>query len=272
MLANFANVFEEVVMFDCVDYRDCYGTSQWAAAEGRAVHAGSDRFSCRIRAQHCTYGDAIGDGFGDRGDIGQDAVVLVGEPFACTAKTALNLVCEQEGPSGVAEFARGGEELSRYGVNATLALDWLDADGADVFGKLCAEIGDVVEPDKLDAGHDGFEGFAILRLVGRGDRTHRSSVKAMFYGEELGPDLAALGTKETCMSARQFEGGLPRLGTAVAKEDAVQAANLCQTQRQFGRTFVKEKVRRVQKASALAMDSFFDSGVSVTERRYADAA
>ena len=101
-------------------------------------------------------------------------------------------------------------------MNAAFALDRLDADGADVFGEFCAEIGDVVEADELDAGHDGFEGLAILRLVGRSDRTHRSSVKAVFQGEELGSNLAAAGTKEACTGARQFEGGLPRLGTAVA--------------------------------------------------------
>ncbi len=59
-------------------------------------------------------------------------MVLVGEPLACAAEAGLDFVCEQEGAGGVAQFACGTEELPRDGMDAALALDGLDADGADV--------------------------------------------------------------------------------------------------------------------------------------------
>ena len=90
----------------------------------------------------------------------------------------------------------------RDGVDAAFALDGLDADGADVVGELGAEVGDVVEANELDAGHDGFEGLAILRLVRGGDGAHGAAVEAVFEGEELGADVAALRARSRPAWAR----------------------------------------------------------------------
>ena len=146
-------------------------------------------------AEHRAHGDAAGDGLGDGGDVGQDAVVLVGEPLAGASDAALDLVGDEEGSGGVAEFAGGCEELLRDGMDAALALDGLDADGAD-FGsgarELCAEVGYVVEADELDAGHDGAKGSRYFSLCGGRDGAHGAAVEAVFEREELCADGAAL--------------------------------------------------------------------------------
>ena len=252
-VADVANVVEQVVPLDGVDDGDGNGAGQWAAAEGGAVHAGGDGASGVVGAEHRAHGNAVGDGLGEGGDVGEDAVVLVGEPFAGSAEAALDLVGEQEGAGGVAEFACGGEELSRDGVDAALALDGLDADGADFVGEFCAEVGYVVEADEFDAGHDGFEGLAILLLVRGGDRAHGAAVEAVFEGEEFCADVAAFGAETAGVGAREFERGLPCFGAAVAEEDAVEAADLGEAEGELGGVLVEEEVRGVDEALALAM-------------------
>ena len=135
-------------------------------------------------------GLAIGD------DVGQDAEVLVAEPLAGASEAALDLVGDEEGAGGVAEFAGGGEELLRDGVDAALALDGLDADAAD-----CSEPAEKWERRsstslkryEFDVGHDRREGTrGRLELVGGGDRAHGAAVEAVFEAKELGAERAAL--------------------------------------------------------------------------------
>ena len=190
--ADLLNVFEQVVSLDRVDDRDGNGAGQRAAAEGRAMHPGSEGLGGVVGAEHRAHGNAVGDRLRERRDVGQDAVVLVGKPFAGSAQATLNLIGEQESAGGVAEFACGGEELLRDGMNAAFTLDRLDADAANLIRELRAEIGDVVEADELDTGHDRCEGLAVFLLVSRCDGTHGAAVEAVFEGEKLCADVACL--------------------------------------------------------------------------------
>ena len=66
--------------------------------------------------------------------------MLVGAPLAGAAHAGLDFVEEQESAGGVAQFARGLQELGRDGVDAAFALQDFDADAADVVGeRSCAE-------------------------------------------------------------------------------------------------------------------------------------
>ena len=161
----------------------------------------------------------------------------------------------------------------RDGVDAAFALHGLDADGADFVGELCAQIGDVVEADELDAGHDGRERFAILLLVGRCDGAHGAAVEAVFQREELRADLLALAIASRPAWARaSFSAASQASVPLVAEEDAVQPADLGQPHREFGGVLVEEEVRGVQQALALRRDRRLNRGMRVAQRRYADAA
>ena len=131
VVADVGDMFEEIFALDGVDDGDGDGAGEWAAAEGGAVHAGGDGAAAAFGAEHGAHGDAAGDGLGEGGDVGQDAVVLVGEPFAGATHAGLNFVDEKESAGGVAEFTRGGKNPARRG-GCRLRPGGLDADGADL--------------------------------------------------------------------------------------------------------------------------------------------
>ncbi len=74
-----------------------------------------------------------------------------------------------------------------------------------------AEVGDVVEADELDAGHDGLEGLAVFFFVRRGDGAHGAAVEAVFEGEELCADGAAFGAEKAGVGAGRASARPPRL-------------------------------------------------------------
>ncbi len=71
---------------------------------------------------------------------GEDAVVLVGEPFSCATHAALDLVGEEKGAGRVAQGSGFPEKFLRKRVDAAFALDGLEADGADFVGEFGAEV------------------------------------------------------------------------------------------------------------------------------------
>jgi hypothetical protein len=175
----------------CVDDGDGDGAGQRASAEGGAVHAGVDGARGFFGAEHRAERNAAGEGLGERGDVGLNAVVLIGAPLAGAAHAGLNLIDDEQRAGGAGEGAGFGEELLRERANAAFALDGFDEDGADFVGEFGAQIGDVVEADELDAGNDGAEGLAVLGLVGGGDGAEGAAVKALLEGEKLCADDVA---------------------------------------------------------------------------------
>src|ERR1700723_1930433 len=223
--SNFVDVFEQSLLLDGVDDGNGDRARERTTAEGRAMHAGSEGEGGLVGAEHRAHGNAVCNGLRQCRDIGQDAVVLVGEPFSGAAYTALNFVGEEEGAGGVAELASGGEELLCDRVNAAFALNSLDADGTDFVGEFCAQIVYVVEADELYVGHDGGEGLAIFFLVRGCDRTHGASVEAVFEGEKLCADVSAFGAETPGVSASELKRRLPCFRAAVGEEDSVEAAD-----------------------------------------------
>ena len=92
IVAHFGRVVEQSFFLDGVDDGDADGAGQRSAAKGGAVHAGVNGARSFFGAEHCAERNAAGQWLGQRGDIGLNAVVLIGAPFAGAAHAGLNLV------------------------------------------------------------------------------------------------------------------------------------------------------------------------------------
>ena len=171
-------------------------------------------------------GNAAGKRLGQRGDIGLNAVVLIGAPFAGAAHAGLNLIDNQQRSRGAGQRARLGEEFLRERAHAAFALNGFDENGADFIGEFGAQIGNVVELYKFDAGNDGSKGSRYFALCVVETGAEGAAVKALLKGEKLRADLLAFAAQESGVSASQLERALPGLGAGVSKEDAIQAGAL----------------------------------------------
>ena len=248
------------------------GAGQRASAEGGAVHAGVNGARGLFGAEHCAQRNAAGKRLGQRDDVGSDAVVLKGAPLAGAAHAGLNLIDDEQCTGGAGECACLGEELLRERANAAFALNGFNEDGADVVGELGAQVGDVVEANELDAGNDGSEGLAVLRLVGCRDGAEGAAVEALLERKKLGADGLAFAAQQAGMGAGEFQRAFPGFGAGVGKEDAVEAGTLGETQSELGLALVIEEVRRVNELAALLGDGLFNRRMPVAERVDADAA
>ena len=219
-------MLEDVVALDCVEDSDGSSTGEWIAAEGCPVHARVEGFRGLFGAEHCAHGNAAGDGLGEGGDIGKDAVVLVGEPFAGAANAALDFVGDQECAGYVAKFAGSGVELLRDGMNAAFALNCFEQDRAVIFSERGPQCGDVIKWNEVDGRDKRREGFTILGLMSGRDRAHAAAMKAVFERDELRSDGAALFAEHEGVRAGELHRSLPCLGAGVAEEDPIETAHL----------------------------------------------
>ena len=87
-----------------------------------AGNQGLGRFAPR---QARADGEAAAEGFGGGENIGNDAVMLIGEPFAGASDAGLDFVEDQQGVVLVAEGAGGFQIRLVGGVDAAFALDRL---------------------------------------------------------------------------------------------------------------------------------------------------
>ncbi len=105
-----------------------------------------------------------------------------------------------------------------------------------------------------------------------GEGTHGAAVKALFDGEKFCTDAVSRGAETAGVGAGKFECGFPGFNAAVGEEDTVEATDLGEAEGELRCAFVEVEVRGVEEALALTVDRFFDGGVSIAKRRYADAA
>ena len=231
-----------------------HGAGQRTAAKGGAVHAGVNGARDFFGAQHCAQRNAARKRLGQRGHVGLNAVVLIRAPLAGAAHAGLNLIDNQQRAGGTRQRARLGKELLRQRTNAALALDGFDENRADFVRELRAQIGDIVEADKLHARNHRPERLAVLRLVRRRHRAEGAAVKALLQRQKLRADLLAFAAQQAGMGARQLQRAFPRFGAGVGEEDAIQPGALGQPQRQFRLTLVIEEVRGVNERAALVRD------------------
>ena len=158
-------------------------------------------------------------------------------------------------------------------MDAALALDGLDADGADLVGEFGAEVGDVVEADEVDAGHDGHEGLAVLFFVRGGDRAHGAAVEAVVEGEEAWCRSCGLRARSRPAWARASlsaasQASVPLLQKKTRSRPLISvrrraSSAVCSWKKRF-----EVWIRRF----ALTRDGLFDRGMGVAEGGDADAA
>ncbi len=91
-------------------------------------------------------------------------------------------------------------------------------------GEFCFEIGDVVETDELDAGHNGVEGLAILVLAVAATEPMVRPWKLFSRARNFMP-RGLPSAHQAGIRAGELEGGFLGLGAAVAEEGAVHAGD-----------------------------------------------
>jgi hypothetical protein len=97
-------------------------------------------------------------------------------------------------------------------------------------------------------------------------------MEAVFESEKFCADAPALGAQVSGVGASEFQRCFHGFGAAVAKEYAVEAADLGEAEGELGGVLVEEEVRGVDEALALTIDRFLDGRVSVAKGGDADAA
>ncbi len=97
-------------------------------------------------------------------------------------------------------------------------------------------------------------------------------MEAVFERQEPGSEHAAFAPLQGRVSARQLHRCLPRLGSAIAEEGAVQAGPLRQPQRQLGLPFVEVQVGNMHQLAALPLDGLENCRVPVSQCVDADSA
>ena len=120
--------------FENIDGRQCRGNADGIAAEGGGVGAGfpvHDGGTGHANAE----GHAGGDAFGHTDDVGLDAGVLDGPPFAGAARAGLDFIGDEEDAVLIADAAQLLHEDGGRDDVAAFALDGLDEDGSDFFGR-----------------------------------------------------------------------------------------------------------------------------------------
>ena len=150
-------------------------------------------------------------GLGQRDDVGQHLPVLVRVPAAGPAHAGLHLVEDQQQLVLVGQLAQSFQVAGRRQVDAAFALDRLDQDGTGLAIDQPGHGLEVAEGGIAEAGQQRLDALVVLRLAGGGERAEGSAMEAVEHGD----DLVAAGL---AVQAGQLDGGLVRLGAAVAEE------------------------------------------------------
>src|SRR5439155_14720016 len=103
------------------------------------------------------------------------------------------------------------EVAGRRQVDAALALDRLDEDGARLAVDQLGRRAEVAERGVAEARQQRFESLVILRLAGGAERAHRAAVEAVEHRD----DLVAARLAE---QPRDLDHRLVGLGAAVSED------------------------------------------------------
>ena len=203
-----------------------HGAGQRIAAEGAAVVAGVEEAEDLARAEHGGDGiEAAGERLADDEHVGLDALVLVGEELAGAAEAGLDLVGDEQDAVLLADGGGVFEEAVGRHEDAGLALDGLDEEGGGVGRDGGAQGGGIAEGDDLEAGREGAEAVAVLRVGGEADDGDGAAVEVVGADDDLGlifrHALDLVGPL-----AGELEGGLDGLGAGVHGQGHVEAGEV----------------------------------------------
>src|SRR5262249_4898485 len=167
------------------------------------------------------------------------------DPTAGSSHARLHFVEDQQQTMPVAQLAKSLQVAGRRQVDAALALDGFDQDGA---GFTVDELGhgvEIAEGSVAEAGQERFESLVILGLPRRAQRSQGATVEAVEHTDDL---VAA----RLAIEPRDLDGRLDRLGTAVAEEAlASPAGALAQRLRQPALGFGVPRVRHMDELGGL---------------------
>ena len=105
--AHRVGVREQMLLLDGLQDGQGRGAGQRIAAVGAAVVAGNQGLGGLAARQARADGEAAAQGFSRGEDVRDDAVMLIGEPFARSPDAGLDLVEDQQGVVLVAQGAGG---------------------------------------------------------------------------------------------------------------------------------------------------------------------
>ena len=167
-----------------------------------------------------------GDGLGNANHVRHDAEVLEGEELPGTPQSALDLVEDERGLVLVGQLAARLQKFGRRFLDATLALDGLQHDTANLVVHRIAQRFHIVARHEAHAFQHGIEVLAILCLAGERERPHGASVKGILQRDD---DALFRASRGVARSAHQLQRAFNRLGTAVGEKGAIQSRLRCIT-------------------------------------------
>jgi len=174
-----------------------------------------------LRDQRSTHRQPTTERFGERHDVGCDAVRLVRPQVPGAAKTALHFVKDQERAGAVTQRSQPAEESRIGGMDAAFSLHRLDDDRACAAAYQSLGGGEVIESRELRTRHERAVGILIVGSRCEREGAHGPTMKGSGKGHELDSLAAArvLGALASeldrclhCFSARVAEVDLVRKG------------------------------------------------------------
>ena len=180
----FANVREQIGVFDDVQEFQRGGADERATAECGAVQSGNE---CRCKffvGDDGAERQASGERFRYRENVRTRGEFLVSEVAAGASETALNLIGDQRGVVLRCKGAGALPERFADGENAAFTLNCFEHQCADSVVEFCFEISDVIEAHEFDAGNQRREWLAILCGMRDGERAERAAVEGIFQRED----------------------------------------------------------------------------------------
>ena len=203
------------------------GHAQRVAAEGGAVLAGLEDAHHLLRGQERGHRvEAARERLADDHDVGLHVVPLVAEELAGATEARLDLVAEQHVVL-LARSRRLAQEAGRRHDDARLALDRLDQEGAGVGRDGVAQGLGVAVGDDLEAGREGPEAVAVLRLGREADDGDGAAVEVVGADDDLGLPVG-MPLHLVAPLARGLDRGLDGLGAGVHRQHRVVAGQLAE--------------------------------------------
>ncbi len=264
-----AHVGQDVLRVERIEHGLARGDRQRIAAIGRAVgadhHAPRRLLGGKAGAEREAAADALGRG----DDIGDHAVLFIGEEGAAAAIAALDLVEGEDQVVLVAQRAQALHEFLRRDANAALALNRLDQEACGIRPDRRLGRFQIVELHVLEARQQRQEALVHLLLAGRADRRQGPAVEGLVEGDDLEPVGVA---PILVIGARRLDRAFDRLGPRVGEEHRVGEGEVDQPLRQVLPLGTAVEVRAMHQRLGLALDRADQPGVRMAERIDRDAA
>lgn len=207
--------------------------------------------------------------FGDRHDIGRDAIQLMGEQFAGAGNAALHFVQNQQQAMLVGQGAQARQELHARRADAAFALDRLHHEGANTVVDGRFGSGEIIKRHHLEPVRQRLETLAQLFLIGGGNRRHGAAMKSVGEGDH--PVLVRIAGS-IMIGQRGFESAFKSFGAAVGEEHRISKGQLHQA---LGQMLLRRRlveVGRVHQRGGLFLDGLHQVRVAMAQAIDRDTA